>query len=79
VNEILRREGWRRVLLVSSPYHMRRALLTWRAVAPDIEVFPSPVPESQFYAHERGASLSQIGGIVWEYAALGYYWYRGWL
>ena len=71
--------GWRRILLVSSPYHMRRAVLTWRKVAPDVEVIPTPVPESQFYSHQWGASLEQIRGILHEYAALADYWRRGWV
>lgn len=77
---LLEAHGGRRVLLVSSPYHMRRALLTWRRVAPDIEVVPVPVPESQFYTREgRGASLAQIRGILHEYAAIAVYWSRGWI
>ena len=43
---------------------MRRALLVWRRAAPDIDVTPTPVPQSQFYAHQRGASLDQIRGLV---------------
>jgi uncharacterized SAM-binding protein YcdF (DUF218 family)/glycosyltransferase involved in cell wall biosynthesis len=76
---ILDQRGWKRVLLVSSPYHMRRALLAWRNAAPDITVVPTPVPQSQFYTHERGASLEQIRGILWEYAAIAAYWWRGWI
>ena len=76
---ILDRHGWKRILLVSSPYHMRRALLTWRRVAPGITVVPTPVPQSQFYTHEWGASLEQIRGILHEYAALADYWRRGWI
>ncbi|MCC7418407.1 MAG: YdcF family protein [Acidobacteria bacterium] len=76
---LLAQGGWRRILLVSSPYHMRRALLTWRKAAPEVEVIPEPVPQSQFYAHGRGASLNQIRGIVQEYAALAAYWWRGWI
>jgi uncharacterized SAM-binding protein YcdF (DUF218 family) len=76
---MLRQRGWRRILLVSSPYHMRRALLTWRQVAPDIEVIPTPVTASQFYAHARGASFDQIRGIAQEYAAIMLYWWRGWV
>ena len=30
VDEILREHRWQRILLVSSPYHMRRALLVWQ-------------------------------------------------
>jgi uncharacterized SAM-binding protein YcdF (DUF218 family) len=79
VREILERRGWRQILLVSSPYHMRRALLTWRKVAPAITVVPAPVSGSQFYSHKHGASLEQIRGILQEYAAIVVYWWRGWI
>ncbi len=77
--EILDRNGWRRILLVSSPFHMRRALLTWRKAAPEVAVIPQPVPQSQFYVHGRGASLNQIRGILQEYAALVNYWWKDWI
>jgi uncharacterized SAM-binding protein YcdF (DUF218 family) len=77
--QILEAHGWRRVLLVSSPYHMRRATLAWHRLAPEIEVTATPVPESQFYSHERGASLEQIRGLVHELAAIVQYWWRGWI
>ncbi len=76
---MLEQRGWSRVLLVSSPYHMRRAVLTWRRAAPAIAVIPTPPAQSQFYEHTRGASLQQIRGIVWEYLATLGYWRRGWL
>ncbi len=77
--DLARRYGARDVLLVSSPYHMRRALLTWRKQAPDINVAGTPVPQSQYYSHGRGASLEQFRGIAWEYAAIVFYRSRGWL
>ena len=77
--DLVEARQWRRILLVSSPYHMRRALLTWRKAAPSIEVGAAPVPASQFYMHERGASLDQIRGIAQEYAAIAMYWWRGWI
>jgi uncharacterized SAM-binding protein YcdF (DUF218 family) len=76
-SRILRKMGWRRIALVSSPYHMRRATLTWSAVAPDIEVIPTPPENSLFYAHARGASLEQIKGLAQEYAGIVYYWWVG--
>ena len=79
VREILARHGWQRILLVSSPYHMRRAILTWRKVAPGVQVVSSPVKQSQFYAHARGVSLEQIRGILHEYVAIVVYWWRGWI
>ena len=77
---ILREHGWRKVLLVSSPYHMRRAMLTWRRAAPDVTVIPTPVAHSLFYLRDgRGPTLDQIRGIAQEYAAIVVYWWRGWI
>jgi hypothetical protein len=56
---------------------MRRAVMTWRRATPDIDVVPSPVAESQFYTHARGASLDQIRGILHEYIAILMYRLRG--
>ena len=79
VRDVLRQRELRRILFVSSPFHMRRAVMVWRKQAPEIEVTPTPVPVSQFYAHDRGASLDQLRGLVREYSALAAYWWRGWL
>ena len=79
VHEVLRQSGWRKILLVSSPYHMRRALGVWRKQAPEIEVIATPVPESQFYVHERGASLDQLRGLAREYGAVAAYWWKDWI
>ena len=80
VADVVAQHGWRSVLFVSSPYHMRRALLTWRKVAPTVQVIPTPVPASAFYAHHYwGASLEQIHGILHEYLGLVYYWWKGWI
>ncbi len=79
VAAILRERGWRSVLLVSSPYHMRRAVWTMHRVAPEIAVVSRPVPASQFYTHTWGANVEQIRGILQEYAAIVAYWWRGWI
>lgn len=79
VRRLLQQHGWDSIVLVSSPYHMRRAMLTWRRLAPEVTVIPSPVPVSQFYAHDRGASLEQIRGILHEYLGIVYYWWKGWI
>ena len=76
-NAILAAHNWKRIALVSSPYHMRRALLTWKKVAPEVEVIATPPPMSSFYAHDRGATLEQIRSLMQEYAAIVYYWWRG--
>jgi uncharacterized SAM-binding protein YcdF (DUF218 family) len=75
--DILAANGWRRIALVSSPYHMRRALLTWRKAAPGVEVIATPPPSSFFYAHTYGATLEQIRGLAQEYIGIVYYWWTG--
>ena len=78
-NEILRDHRSRSILLVSSPYHMRRATMVWHKLAPEITVTPTPPPRSQFYDHTRGASLEQARGILYEYLAILGYWKNGWV
>lgn len=75
--DILAANGWRRIALVSSPYHMRRALMTWHKVAPDVDVAATPPQNSIFYTHRRGASLEQIRGLLQEYVGIVYYWWAG--
>lgn len=79
VRDVLRAQNWRQILLVSSPYNMRRAMLVWRKQAPEVNVVPTPVPQSQFYTHGRGASLDQLRGLAREYGALAAYWWKGWI
>ena len=79
VVQVLREQRGQTVLLVSSPYHMRRAVSTFRKAAPWMQVIPSPVPSSQFYAHDRGASVEQLQGILHEYLGILYYWWKGWM
>ena len=86
--KILADRGWRTGLLVSSPYHMRRARLAWRRLAPEMRIVCAPVPDSRFYRHGRDAqghstwrqaSLPQVCAILHEYVGILYYRLRGWI
>jgi uncharacterized SAM-binding protein YcdF (DUF218 family) len=79
VRDLLRARGWRRILLVSSPYNMRRAVLVWRKQAQEVDVVPAAPARTQFYAHDRGASLDQLRGLAHEYVAIAWYWFKGWI
>ncbi len=78
-DEILKTRQWSSVLLVSSPYHMRRALLVWHKAAPGVRVIPTPPLKSQFYDHTHGATLEQVRALFHEYLAIVVYWVRGWI
>jgi uncharacterized SAM-binding protein YcdF (DUF218 family)/glycosyltransferase involved in cell wall biosynthesis len=76
--ELLAPRGVRSILLVSSPYHMRRASMVYRRAAPQLTVLPTPIPHSGFYEGGR-IRLRHYEAILHEYAAILSYWWRGWL
>ncbi len=87
--EILNKNNWNKILLISSPYHMRRALLVFNKIAKNIKVSYLPITNSLFYAHPnrdregRGIwkqiNLAQIKAMIHEYLAILYYWHKGWI
>ncbi|MDV2502435.1 MAG: ElyC/SanA/YdcF family protein [bacterium] len=78
-SEPLRARGIADILLVSSPYHMRRAQLTFLKQAPELKVTYTPVPYSQFYDRHGGNRWRQIRAIAHEYGGILYYWWKGWI
>lgn len=84
---LVRANRWKRILLVSSPYHMKRAVLVWGKHEPRLEVIATPVRSSKFYGYSeetavwdrRGPTWTQLRGLMKEASALAYYRLRGWL
>jgi len=88
VKEILDRKGWNKILLVSSPFHMRRVSLVSNRIAKDKNILYTPIPYSLYYNWPRDFSLislykqitiKQIRGIVHEYLGIAFYWWKGWI
>lgn len=87
--DILLRKGWNEILLVSSPYHMRRVSLVFNKIGKNIKVIYTPLINSSFYAHPqenlygrkiwKRINLRQIKGIIHEYLAIICYRWRRWL
>jgi len=86
VKEILDKRSWKKVLLISSPYHMGRVSLVVKKIAPEITFIYTP-SESNFYSHDsapekiiaRRINLKQIKGIVHEYMGILYYRWKGYI
>ncbi len=86
---ILTKKHWDKIILVSSPYHMRRVELVFKKNADEVEVTYLPIKDSLFYSHpikdSKGRSslkqinLSQIKGILHEYLGIVYYWFKGYI
>lgn len=79
IGETAQREHWGSILLVTSPYHTRRARLTFRKNVPALGVFPMPVKNSSYYAQGWILQPRQLHGILHEYLGILYYRLRGWL
>ena len=85
VKDILDEKGIKKVLLVSSPYHMLRVSLVARKIAPGIEVICTPIPYSRFYSRDgsrraffhKQITVQQIIAIAHEYAAILLYKIKG--
>jgi len=69
--------GFTRVILVTSPYHMQRAVGCLRRYP--LTVLAAPVLESEVYRPELVARLRAIELVVHEYGGLLSYWWRGWI
>ncbi len=54
-SRIIRAQRWRRVLIVSDPLHMRRALLMARHLG--LDAHPSPTPTSRFRSRRSRATF----------------------
>lgn len=87
--EILIQKKWDEILLVSSPYHMRRLSLVFNKMAKEIDVSYVPIPKSLFYSREiknfpgkkvlKQINIQQIKGILHEYLGILYYWSKRWI
>jgi uncharacterized SAM-binding protein YcdF (DUF218 family) len=79
VKETLVERKVKSILLITSPYHSRRALWVWRKAMPDLEVLAPAVVDTPNVSPQWSASIDQIRVICYEYLAISYYWYKGWL
>ncbi|MDD5680540.1 MAG: ElyC/SanA/YdcF family protein [Candidatus Omnitrophica bacterium] len=87
--KILKEKGWKEILVVSSPYHMRRVSLVFKKIGKGTKVLCTPIPQSSFYSHKTGnfyaegnwrqIDFRQIEGILREYSAIVYYWWKGYI
>jgi uncharacterized SAM-binding protein YcdF (DUF218 family) len=80
VAPILREEGVKTLILVTSPYHQRRAFLAARRTFPGIRIINQPVrtrPWPPVRPWWRDAATRRL--VFQEYAKLVYYGLRGWI
>jgi len=79
IKKIAEKNNWSRIIIVSSSYHIKRAVSTMKKLSPETEVLASPAKTRFYQKPSKGIKLEQIKGILYEYAALGYYWWKGYV
>ena len=80
VAELMRSRGWDKVILVTHPWHMRRAAAAMEKAG--VHVICSPCTEGRHDLSTLDGSNSRIAGFrYWIYESLGYWSYRrrGWV
>jgi uncharacterized SAM-binding protein YcdF (DUF218 family) len=78
VRPILQAEGVRSVLLVTSPYHQRRASMAARKALPGVRIISRPAPSAHWAPNTWWESAYSRRIVMKEYLKLGYYILRGW-
>ena len=79
VQSVLKERGTKKILLITSPYHSRRALWVWRKAMPELVVLAPVVVDTPKSKPQWTASVDEIKVVCYEYAAIVYYWCKGWL
>ena len=79
VKNMLMEHRIKSILLITSPYHSRRALWVWRKAMPDLVLLAPAVVDTPKASLQWGGTVDQIKVICYEYAAIVYYWWKGWL
>jgi len=66
-----------KVILVTSPYHMQRAVSCFKKQG--VEVLPAPVNNSEIYVYGFYQNLRNLRLLMHEFLALVYFRYAGWI
>jgi uncharacterized SAM-binding protein YcdF (DUF218 family)/glycosyltransferase involved in cell wall biosynthesis len=73
-SKIIQDRNYKSILLISSKYHMKRAVLTWNKNVPSIQIIPCQFADSGIV---WGASYNEIKTISYEYLAILHNWILG--
>ena len=85
---IMERNNWKSALLVSSPYNMFRAYHVFKKSVPGLKIICTAPLVSRFYAipipqksglFYKRIDARQLSGLMHEFTAIVYYWFRGYI
>lgn len=68
--------GWQRLIVVTDPFHTRRAAATFRALIPGVTVIPSATPDGEYDPQHWWRSEEGVMAVISEMVKLAFYWVR---
>lgn len=78
---ILQKKKVKSIILVATPFHMRRSNMVFKEIFSKvgIEIIPHPIPNSDFKVKKWWKRHEETERVVWEFEALIFYYLRGYL
>ena len=77
VKEMLNENNVNSILFITSPYHSRRALLTWKKNAPNLDIISPSVVDTPSSEILWGIGFDRMSIILYEYLAIIHNWIKG--
>ena len=77
VKEMLNANNVNSILFITSPYHSRRALLTWEKNAPNLDIISPSVVDTPSSEILWGIGFDRMSIILYEYLAIIHNWIKG--
>jgi uncharacterized SAM-binding protein YcdF (DUF218 family) len=77
VKQRLDKTNKKSILFITSPYHSRRAVLTWKKNASNIKIIAPEVLDTPSENLKWGISINKMRVVVYEYAAIVHNWLMG--
>jgi len=74
VRAVVAERGWQQLIVVTDPFHTRRASATFRALIPDVAVAASATPDGEYDPQQWWRSEEGVMAAITEVGKLAFYW-----
>jgi len=74
VRALVTEHGWQRLIVVTDPFHTRRAVATFRALIPEATVTASATPDGEYDPQHWWRSEEGVMAVITEVGKLAFYW-----
>lgn len=76
MRQLAQEQGWRSLIVVTDPFHTRRAVRTFRTLLPDTVIYVSAAPDPRYDPARWWRSEEGLVAVITETVKLGFYWIR---